>query len=447
VSPKLIARGTAAPGPPRLSRAKMAVSLLAIAAAAAAGLSTCSSAGTSSGSGGGTAACLQQTARVRPPAVSRRPGPGGIRWSALLARCAGVSGQEYPLHSPNAPVVYAAVAPGNRLAVVVNGVVSMYDTAAGSKLWQRSVQRAAGYPVFDTLSVSQSVLMIQFTTRSGTLSTFLDAASGQPLGKMNAALSGEPILVGSNVVLSDDHSELRGYDPRTGRTLWRTQVPDAPDPQAAVTDGAIVYMNAAPPSEGRPPRDINRLDAASGRLLAPIVLPQPLDFNLDGIGNSFAQGLLLLEISPSCSTSGCPITQTTAVDTATGAVAWSYPGDVVPEEAGLLSYPQSNAVTAVDPRTGHTVWSVQHQGFNTIGGPDPLLLQPGYLVAWADEAGRSVVIGISPDTGQQTWSSPKLATAVYLTADSGTVYDLSCTPWNPGTSGLCSAITLVAVTT
>jgi len=62
-------------------------------------------------------------------------------------------------------------------------------------------------------------------------------------------------------------------------------------------------------------RRIDRLDAATGRLLPPVTLPRAQDFDLTTAGgNGFAQGLLVLQIVPPCTTPGCPVAQTIAVD-------------------------------------------------------------------------------------------------------------------------------------
>src|ERR1700722_17800797 len=104
-------------------------------------------------------------------------------------------------------------------------------------------------------------------------------------------------------------------------------------------------------------RRIDRLDAATGRLLPPLRLPRAQDFDLTTVGgNGFAQGLLVLQIVPPCSTPGCPVAKTIAVDPAAGTVKWSHPGDVGALPAGLFYAGEDQGggqLTGVNPRTGH----------------------------------------------------------------------------------------------
>ena len=185
---------------------------------------------------------------------------------------------------------------------------------------------------------------------------------------------------------------------------------------------------------------IDRLDAATGRLLTPITLPRPLDFDLsDGGGNDFDQGLLLLGISS-------PATQTVAVDTAAHTVKWSYPGDVAAGPALFTSSDQGGSdLTAISPASGHQVWSLQQQGLDTEGGPDALLATTSFLAAWSPTAAdRWVVAGFRPD-GSRAWTSPGFPAAMFLANDASTVYVVSCTPWKDSQSGLCAQTTLAAV--
>jgi outer membrane protein assembly factor BamB len=416
-----------------LRRASLLVLALAVAA--------CSSSSPPPGDAAAAAAsACRQAAPAHPPAAGGQR-PGDIRWSASLARCAEDPGQTWTGAGLASPIAWATPAPGGRLAVIVNGVVSVYRTATGARLWQRSVAPAGRPAVVGALDASGSRLMIQFSQGGATLSTFLDLATGQPLGKMNVALPGDPFLVGTHVVLSDQGSTLEGYDPGTGKTLWQAAVPGAPDAQAQVNDGTVVYLNSASAgSQPAPMSRIDRLDAATGRMLDPITLPRPLDFNLsvEG-GNAFDQGLLLLGISS-------PAPRTVAVDAAAGTVKWSYPGDVV-SGPGLFTYfgQGGSDLTAIDPGTGRAAWSVRQPGLGTEGGPDALLATPSLAAAWsAAPEGRWVVAGIRPD-GSRAWASHSFPPAMWLTDDTSTVYVIGCTPWKDSQSRLCSDITLTAV--
>jgi outer membrane protein assembly factor BamB len=375
-------------------------------------------------------------------------------------------GQRFPEDegpAADAPVS-ATPAPGGNLAVFVNGTVSMY-TGTGTVLWKRNVAP----PDWDTrlanLYVSQSMVLIEFTEPGTaipvkTSSTFLNAADGQPLGKTNVTLASAPFLVGSHVVLdSASESALEGYDPSTGQTLWTTPVPSVPSAGAEIDDGSIVYLNSAGGGDAPPPmRRIDRLDAATGRMLSPITLPSALAFNLASVGgNQYEQGLLLLSVVPPCSTTGCDITQTVAVDPASGTIKWSHSGDVQGAAAGLFSEAAdasqtsgANSMTAVSPGTGKDVWTwqaPQPDSIGTDGGPDALILRSGYVAAWTSEAKNLLpaVVGYNPRTGKQAWTSPALANLMYLTSGSGTIYAFNCDAWDQGTFGLCSGITLLAI--
>jgi outer membrane protein assembly factor BamB len=413
------------------------VMLPGFALAMLAGLAGCSSAPSPAASLATAVAACQRATPARLPAAAGQQ-PGDIRWSVSLGRCTRDSGQTWSPSGLTSPTTWATPAPGGRLAVLAGGAVSMFNTATGARLWRREVA-PGGKAAFETLDATQSLVMVQFRTVKNTVSTFLDAGSGQPVGKMNAVLSGEPFLVGKSVVVSDRRTTLAGYDPATGLTRWRATVPDAPTAGAEVNDGTTVYLNSGASSENAAPmRRIDRLDAATGQLLAPLTLNQALGFDLSAEGgNDFAQGLLLLGVSS-------PSTQTVAVDPRSGAVKWTYPGDVV-SEGGLFTYfdQGSNELTAISPGTGRAAWNLQQSGLNTEGGPQVLLATPGYAVAWSPAAAeRWVVTGIRPGGGT-AWSSTRFPGAVFLANDASTVYVIGCTPGKQ--PGVCADLTLAAV--
>ena len=414
------------------------VPVLVLALVIAVGLGACSSSPSRSGAES-PAAAVNACQHSRPAKLAAATGqqPGDIRWVASLGRCAPSFGQSWTPSGLTAPRTSATTA-GSRLVVIVNGVVSAYSTATGSLLWRRGAA-PAGKAVFEALDATQSLVMVQYRTTSATLSTFLSAGDGQPLGKANAAVHGSPFLVGAHVVVTDGGSSLAGYDPGTGTARWRVTVPDAPSADAEVNDGTIVYLDSEAGREQMPPmRRIDRLDAATGRLLSPITLAKALSFDLSAVGgNQFSQGLLLLGISS-------PAAQTVAVEPASGAVKWTYPGDVV-AGAGLFTYFDQGAsdLYALDPATGQQVWSLQQPGLNTEGGPQTVLAAPGFAAAWSAASGHWVVEGIKP-AGTKAWTSPPLPAALFVTNDASTVYVISCRPW-PSSAGVCTDITLAAV--
>jgi hypothetical protein len=422
----------------------------------AAALAACSSASSAPSQAAQAAACRQAAPAPALPAAAGSAKPGTVEWSATLARCTSSFGQRFPASAATATVTWAEAAPGGRLAVAEDGTLSMYSTAAGARLWARRVTPAAQPGSIETLDVSSSLVLLGVRTARAALYTFLNASTGQPDGKANTAVPGDPFLVGGHVVLDSTRSSvLEGYDPGTGKILWRTAVPDAPSSGAEVNDGAVVYLNSAASSGDFAPamRRIDRLDAATGRLLPPLSLPRAQDFDLTTAGgNGFAQGLLVLQIVPPCSTPGCPVAQTIAVDPAAGTVKWSHPGDVGALPAGLFYAGEDQGggqLTGVNPRTGHDAWTLYQQGLGTIGGADPLMLAPGFLTAWSAVSGtKGAVTGISPATGKQLWASTGFTDAITATSTASRVYVVSCTPWpQDSDSGLCSSITLTAVAT
>jgi outer membrane protein assembly factor BamB len=435
----------------RLRAASFIITLVSVAAVAA-----CSSPPPASLSPAAETTACRHAAPGRLLTASTVRNAGDIQWSALLARCAAGSSQQWLGTAPYSDA-QAALAPGGRLAIFVNGLVSVYDTGTGTRLWQRNVAppAASGSLLLD-LEVSGSLVMVQYTPpapgQAENLTTFLTMSGGHVLGKVNATVPGDPFLAGWHVVLSDGKNTLEGYDPGTGRVLWRTRVPDAPAAQAAITDGTVVYLDSAARSGDYPPpmRRIDRLDPATGRMLAPIVLPRPFDFDLSVQGgNGFAQGLLILDITAPCASPGCPVTQTVAVDPADGKIRWIRSGEVIDYPAGLFSlFAQDTGVlTAVSPATGQDAWTLHEQGLGTQGGPDPVLIEPGYVVASSQDGnGNWAVTGISPGNGRQLWASPRFPSPMYMASGPSAVYILSCTPWGTYQDNLCSDITLLAVT-
>jgi outer membrane protein assembly factor BamB len=427
------------------------LSCVGLAAGLVAGLGACSASPPPS-LAADTAAC-QQAAAPRLPAASANARPGAIRWAVSVARCADDAGQDWP-ESMTEPVIWAQSAPGNRLVVLVDGVVSMYDANTGARLWQRHVAPAGRAAFTGVLRASRSLVLVQYSVAGtqNTVSTFLNADTGQPFGNTNVAVPGDPILVGSRVVLTEVGA-LEGYDPATGRTPWKTDVPAAPVADHEVDDGTVVYLNSAATSGSTTPqmRDVDRLDPATGRLLAPIGLPQPLGFDVStqGAQSGYAQGLLVLPVTPPCGgTADCgQPDRTVAVDTATETVMWSHPGFVEAEPAGLFAGSDgSTGVTAVDPRTGKDSWTVRLDGYGTVAGPRPELLRSGYLAEWTTVGNGSAVVGLDPRTQRQLWTSPTFGSSVvYVTSGSAAVYALTCDSPSPAHPHLCSSITLTAV--
>lgn len=417
------------------------------------GVAACSSPSSGGTSAASNLAACQHSAPAHLPAPAASPPPGGVRWATLLARCVNDAGQQWPDRTEPA-AVWADAVPGDRLAVYLNDTVRMYSDT-GVKLWQTTVTPTVRGARFTNLVVSSSLVLVEFTAPGTSalapvLSTFLDASSGRLLGKPNVTLAATPFIVGAHVLVPATETTLEGYDPSTGRTLWTTTVPDAPAAAAEVDDGTTVYLNSSSASGGVTPAmsRIDRLDAATGQLLAPITLPQPLDFDLAvSGGNDYAQGLLVMALSAPCGSPGCPVDQTVAVQTTTGQLAWTYPGQVAVSPGGLFSEAGTGTgnLTAVDPATGRDVWTTAVPGLGADGGPTPTVNRPAYLAELNEIAdGSWAVVGISPSTSKQTWTSPKFGTPAFVTQSADTTYALSCTPWRTGES-LCANLSLLAI--
>jgi hypothetical protein len=458
-STRLGAKGTKGP-----KGTKGALVFALAAATLASSLAACSSQSQQSSAANAVAACQRKPAGVQLQPRSANAGPGGIRWSALLDRCQGT-----PIGQWGAAADFTGeagiAAPGDRLVLVLDGVVRMYDEHTGALAWQRTVVSPRLEPEVQDIEASGAVVLVSLQPSGGPArDTFLDAANGQPLGRMNVAPPGTPFLVGSHVVLSDASTMLAGYDPGTGRTLWRDSVPDAPQAQAAVHDESTVYVDSVKPSGSGDETDegaILRIDAATGGKLPSLRLSRRLNVDLETIdANGFGQGLLVLDVNSAAPVKGTggeigyPVTQTVAVNPRTGQTAWTHGGNVNAEPAGAFDNEDGTAhtYTAVNPQTGKTLWAIRYQGLGTVAGPNPLMAQPGYMVASSNSAtapASGSVIGVRPDSdggGEQAWNSPALAYPVFVAASQDTVFVTTCTqPAGTSAANLCAARQLVAV--
>jgi outer membrane protein assembly factor BamB len=258
-------------------------------------------------------------------------------------------------------------------------------------------------------------------------------------------------------VVVDTGDQLQGYDPRAGETTWQDPVTRLPA-AATVQDDTTVYL---PPGAGGSD-GIGRVDAATGRVLAPLQLPRaprldPASTELDGVG----QGLLALgktSAQPASSAPGqpigYPIVLSVVVDSGTGATVWARNGNVAASDAGPFSTFDANShtYTAVDPRTGQDLWSVSDPGLGTVGGPHPLVALPDYLVQGIEadpQDNGGEVAGVPPAGSEAThaaWHSVPLIRPQLVAVDQDTAVVSTCDPWaNPVLSKLCADRALVAI--
>jgi outer membrane protein assembly factor BamB len=243
-------------------------------------------------------------------------------WSVLLNRCQGVP--TYNVWGADATSVpqEGQLISGGKLILAQDGVVSAYDVATGTRLWQDTVvapSHATGVTEFEATS---SLVMVSFqASKGGGRLVFLDTADGHLLGQPGDLPPGDPFLVGSHVVIGNKDQVL-GYDPATGRITWRQTVPDAPQTGGELADSSTVYLSSVQASgvnETMMQNHLLRIDAATGDRLPPLSLPRKVnvDPEMSG-GNSYAQGLLLLSVVGTSSTApGQAITDT--MTTVTGA--------------------------------------------------------------------------------------------------------------------------------
>jgi outer membrane protein assembly factor BamB len=400
-------------------------------------------------------------------------------WSRLINRCQGAPAYQLWGENSIATEQESALVPGGPLVVVQDGMVSAYGVATGGRLWQRALMPATEQPQVSQLQASPSLTLVSLNAdhNRGVLA-FIDTATGQLVGQSGRGQSGrgqsgrgqsgrgqsgrdqpghgpsgDPFLVGSHVVVSNDKTRLQGYDPATGRTLWTATVPDAPQYDGVLTDGSTIYLNSVVPSakDSTIQGKLLRLDAATGRMLPPLRLPRRVNVDADTVnGNGYGQGRLLLDVIGGASgTGGLSYSNTIAIDTATGRTAWIANGLVNAATAGLFSRePSGGQVTAVDPATGKNVWTASAQDLGDLAGPNPFLALPATMVATGhtDSPANGAIIGLSPGSAaKQDWASPALPAPLLAGFSQNVVYVTTCLPWHVSTENLCADQQLLAV--
>jgi hypothetical protein len=126
-----------------------------IAAALALNVSACTSGGHRPGPDP-VAACRATLPAVSTPRPAANPQPGDVRWSVLLDRCTAVPRPAWDDLRGGAQI--GAMAPGERLVVAVDGVVSGYDPHTGARSWQRTVVPPSRDPQVLTLQAAQDLV-------------------------------------------------------------------------------------------------------------------------------------------------------------------------------------------------------------------------------------------------------------------------------------------------
>ncbi|WP_141958966.1 outer membrane protein assembly factor BamB family protein [Actinoallomurus bryophytorum] len=384
------------------------------------------------------AGCLRDG--TAPAPVPGGKGAGAIRWSVVLDRC-GPAGSELPFGHDEAPWGYdygwSATVAGGRLMLLRDGVVSAYSLRTGRSLWRRTLLPAPTKEAqWAEMSASADVVTVE---RGGEDSryVFLDARTGSSLWSTDTGGEEAEFLLGGRYVIKADDEAIEGLALRTGRRLWRTAVPA---PETAVSDGKVVYLSSVLSKSDRPPvqRRIVRVDAASGRRLADLPLPGPLRVDMDT-----AHGMLVLAVLGASTEPVTPIVKTIALQASTGRLLWARKHDVAtgPGLFGQIDE-SAEAYTAVDPRTGRSLWTIP------LGGHRPVMARPDYLVTLETERsapGTGWIRGLAP-RGRFLWTSPPLALPDYLTGTPETLLVITCDPWKPRErTGLCADHRLTAV--
>jgi outer membrane protein assembly factor BamB len=379
-----------------------------------------------------SATCPATTPVTTLPGAVSDPGPGQVRWSVPLDRCAGAARAAWgDLRSQQ----IGALGPGNELVLDLDGTISRFDLSTGARLWQRTVVAPAVSSTFDRVEVTSDLVMVALTAKSVDGGyAFLDARTGAPLGAPDQRPGGTAELVGGHVVIGGEDS-VSGYDPRTGKTTWRV---DAAGP---AHDDTTLYLRSPGDPDG-----ITRVDAATGRVLSPFRLQAaahltPSRVELFGA----AQGeLLLWEHNPARSS----VARSVAMDTRTGALAWARAGQFGTAGSGPFSeYADDGVFTAVDPHSGRVRWTVSQDR-----GPGLYAVEPvaDYLVQ-AVEDGADVtrypgrIDGVPPKglaAAHPAWRSAALPHPQLVAADQRTAVVSTCdAQGQPG----CADRALVAI--
>jgi outer membrane protein assembly factor BamB len=436
-----------------LTRSLLTVSLVA---ALALSLSACSSGRPTPQP---TATCPSAAAVTTPPAPVSDPRPGQVRWSVLLDRCAGAARAAW---NDMRIQQIGTVGPGNELLLDLNGTVSRFDLSTGARSWQRKVVAPAAANVFDRVEATADLVMVTLTAKSDDNKfTFLDARTGVPLGAMGQDPGGLPELVGGHVVISADGT-VSGYDPRTGKTGWRvkyTLPPDAEGVADVAHDDTTLYLEPPGGASG----EIMRIDAATGHPLPSLRLPAAAGLTPSRIEPfGAAQGRLVLwehgatrTSAPPGGTGVFPVVRGVAVDTRTGALAWSRPGRITTADSGpFTAYGDDGSYTAIDPRTGRTTWTITEHGLDTGPGRYAVEPLPDYLVR-AAESGTDLsedpgtLVGVPPagfEKAHPAWHSAALPRPQFVAADQQTAVVTTCDPWgDPLHPAGCADRELVAI--
>ncbi|MEV6848588.1 PQQ-binding-like beta-propeller repeat protein [Actinoplanes sp. NPDC051411] len=406
-----------------------------------------------------TATCPSAAPVTTLPAPVGNPGPGQVRWSVLLDRCAGAARSAF---SDIRSQEIGTVGPGNELILDLNGTISRFDLSTGARSWQRKVVAPAAASDFDRVEATSDLVLVTLTARSDDNKfTFLDARTGAPLGALGQDLGGLAELVGGHVVISA-HGTVSGYDPRTGKTGWQvkyTRPPDDPYSNEVAHDDTTLYLEPPGGASG----EIMRIDAATGHRLPPLRLPAaagltPSRIELFGA----AQGRLVLDEYGTTRTSAPPggtgvyqVVRGVAVDTRTGALAWSRPGQITIADSGpFTDYGDDGAYTAIDPRTGRPTWTIAGNALDT--GPGRYNVEPlaDHLVQAAEggadlseDPGR--LLGVPPAgfaKAHPAWRSAALPRPQLVAADQRTAVVTTCDAWgNPVNPAGCADRELVGI--
>jgi hypothetical protein len=393
--------------PAWLSRAVLALALLAVAFAPVAGNVPGSPVATCQGTRCGQVTSSQRW--VTRLAGSWAVGPG-------LAGTVPLSGQAY-------------AAAGKDVAVVAGGLtVSAYRLSDGVPRWQEAL---SGFrPGFAVVSarvwpgvVTVGVAGLSSAARAEVV---LDSRTGMPLRRYPAALFGGTVAASAAAATVVGASGVTSYDNRTGKVRWRRP---ADSRQAWRTDGASLYIteSAGGYLRGKPVTGLQVIDLGTG---AERTLGSPYANPFTGTLAEAVSGVVIFS-----SAAGV-----TAYSGGTGWLLWTLRG-VVPQGAdpgrGLAYFTSSSgALLGVDPLTGQVRRSVSGA---TAPGPGGLYVARGGVVLGLDSGAHGEAWGYSLAAGRVTWTAPGLPWPHYF-ADAGGIGGSAAWSGNVVVIAACQAL-------
>lgn len=226
------------------------------------------------------------------------------------------------------------------------------------------------------------------------------------------------IRYGSGAVVAESDGLLTGIDAKTGRALWRLPISTPGIAQRACPwNGTLVVCGAEPDAAGD--RAV-AVDLASGQ--RKWVFDAPEGVTLSGAFGVRDQVLYLIAVDH-----GGAGREVWAVDLTTKSVKWKAPcvndGLTVPETGSLLYNQKPGTggdVVALESETGATAWSRAGDAAVSASTITSGLVKGAVLAS----DGAHTVSGLDPKTGVALWSTPVLPYPAGTVFGSGDAYFL-----------------------